>query len=75
MYKQTNNFDFDNKIIYLVLKLLTLESYLFYSLGFNFSQRQKEGYILNPIQGEKGHFKAIKLGQIEIKVQYMCKNI
>ena len=33
MYKQTNNFDFDNKIIYLVLKLLTLESYLFILLA------------------------------------------
>ena len=28
----------------------------------------KEGYILNPVQGQKGHFKAVKLGQIEIKV-------
>ncbi|XP_028401177.1 nodal modulator 1-like [Dendronephthya gigantea] len=28
----------------------------------------KEGYTLNPVQGEKGHFKAVKLGKIEIKV-------
>lgn len=28
----------------------------------------KEGFILNPVYEHKGHFKAIKLGQIEIKI-------
>ncbi|CAB3977797.1 Nodal modulator 1 [Paramuricea clavata] len=35
----------------------------------------KEGYILNPVQGEKGHFKAVKLGQIEIKVSDESRNL
>lgn len=31
----------------------------------------KEGYIINPVEKAKGHFIAVKLGRIEIKVEHL----